>query len=150
MWGGVMVTVTLICNLPFYTLSLFILTDAVKRWAFHPFFAVFLVVVCLVFCMWLIIMNMIFGGIFLEFFLKISTLLLGDLRGNYVRTKEIPDNTYPVRLEFELNDYTALSSPVIYGLDAPRGKAFTHEKFIEYCKNHQVGEEDSDEPDLFS
>ena len=24
------------------------------------------------------------GGIFLEFFLKISTLLLGDLRGNYV------------------------------------------------------------------
>ena len=85
------------------------------------------------------------------FFLKISTVLLGDLRGNYVRTKEIPDNTYPVRLEFELNDYTALSSPVIYGLlDAPRGKAFTHEKFIEYCKNHQVGEEDSDEPDLFS
>lgn len=74
-----MVTDTLICNLPFYTLSTSILVYAVKQWAFHPFFAVFLVVVCLFFCMWLIIMNMIFGGIFLEFFLKISGVLLGVL-----------------------------------------------------------------------
>ena len=40
MWG-VMVTDTLICYLPFYTPSNFILTDAVKQWAFHPFFTVF-------------------------------------------------------------------------------------------------------------
>lgn len=67
-----------------------------------------------------------------------------------VRIKELPDDPYPVRVEFELGDYTALSSPVIYGLlDAPRGKAFTHETFVEYCNNHQVAENDSDEPNLF-
>lgn len=67
-----------------------------------------------------------------------------------VRIKELPDDPYPVRVEFELGDYTALSSPVIYGLlDAPRGKAFTHETFVEYCNNHQVVENDSDEPNLF-
>ena len=67
-----------------------------------------------------------------------------------VRIKELPDDPYPVRVEFELGDYTALSSPVIYGLlDAPRGKTFTHETFVEYCNNHQVVENDSDEPNLF-
>ena len=34
--------------------------------------------------MWLIIIDMFGGFIFLDFFLKISTVLLGDLRGNYV------------------------------------------------------------------
>ena len=56
-----------------------------------------------------------------------------------VRTKELSDNQYPVRVEFELTDYTALSSPVKYGIpNAPRGVPFTLRDFFEYCSKHVI------------
>lgn len=56
-----------------------------------------------------------------------------------VRTKMLEDTAYPMRVEFELNGYTALPSPINYGLpDAPRGISFTHQAFIEYCNKHGV------------
>ena len=56
-----------------------------------------------------------------------------------VRTKELSDNQYPVRVEFELTDYTALSSPVKYGIpNAPRGVSFTLRDFFEYCSKHEI------------
>lgn len=56
-----------------------------------------------------------------------------------VRTKMLEDTAYPMRVEFELNGYTALLSPINYGLpDAPRGISFTHQAFIEYCNKHGV------------
>jgi hypothetical protein len=56
-----------------------------------------------------------------------------------VRTKELSDNQYPVRVEFELTDYTALSSPVKYGIpNAPRGVPFTLRDFCEYCSKHVI------------
>ena len=63
----------------------------------------------------------------------------GYYRVTAVRTKVLADTEYPVRVEFELNDYTALPSPVVYGLpDAPRGVPFTHKEFVEYCQQHKV------------
>ena len=56
-----------------------------------------------------------------------------------VRTKELSDNQYPVRVEFELTDYTALFSPVKYGIpNAPRGVPFTLRDFFEYCSKHVI------------
>ena len=56
-----------------------------------------------------------------------------------VRTKELSDNQYPIRVEFELTDYTALSSPVKYGIpNAPRGVPFTLRDFFEYCSKHVI------------
>ena len=56
-----------------------------------------------------------------------------------VRTKELSDTQYPVRVEFELNDYTAFPSPVKYGIpNAPRGVPFTHRAFFEYCSKHSI------------
>ena len=56
-----------------------------------------------------------------------------------VRTKLLADSDYPLRVEFELSNYTRLSSPVKYGIpDAPRGIAFTHKAFVEYCRKHTV------------
>ncbi|MBO4752493.1 MAG: DUF2357 domain-containing protein [Bacteroidales bacterium] len=54
-----------------------------------------------------------------------------------VRTKTLEDEQYPVRVEFELQGYKKLETPVKYGLaDAPRGKAFSHHEFLDYCKTH--------------
>ena len=56
-----------------------------------------------------------------------------------VRTKELSDTQYPVRVEFELSDYTAFSSPIKYGIpNAPRGVPFTHRAFFEYCSKHSI------------
>lgn len=56
-----------------------------------------------------------------------------------VRTKELSDTQYPVRVEFELGDYTAFSLPVKYGIpNAPRGVSFTHRDFFEYCSKHSI------------
>lgn len=58
-----------------------------------------------------------------------------------VRTKELSDTQYPVRVEFELSEYTAFSSPVTYGIpNAPRGVPFTHRAFFEYCSKHMVSQ----------
>ena len=66
-----------------------------------------------------------------------------DFYGYYkvraVRTKELSDTQYPVRVEFELSDYTALPTPVKYGIpDSPRGVPFTHKTFFEYCSMHSI------------
>jgi hypothetical protein len=56
-----------------------------------------------------------------------------------VRTKELSDSQYPVRVEFELTEYTPLSSPVIFGIpNTPRGVPFTHRDFFEYCSKHVI------------
>ncbi len=56
-----------------------------------------------------------------------------------VRTKELSDSQYPVRVEFELTEYTPLSSPVIFGIpNTPRGVPFTHRDFFEYCDKHEI------------
>ena len=56
-----------------------------------------------------------------------------------VRTKELSDTQYPVRVEFELSDYTTFSSPIKYGIpNAPRGVPFTHRAFFEYCSKHSI------------
>ena len=56
-----------------------------------------------------------------------------------VRTKELSDTQYPVRVEFELSDYTAFSSQIKYGIpNAPRGVPFTHRAFFEYCSKHSI------------
>ena len=56
-----------------------------------------------------------------------------------VRTKELSDTQYPVRVEFELSDYTAFSSPIKYGIpNAPRGVPFSHRAYFEYCSKHSI------------
>ena len=56
-----------------------------------------------------------------------------------VRTKELSDSQYPVRVEFELTEYTPLSSPVKFGIpNTPRGVPFTHRDFFEYCGKHEI------------
>ena len=56
-----------------------------------------------------------------------------------VRTKELSDSQYPVRVEFELTEYTPLSSPVKFGTpNTPRGVPFTHRDFFEYCGKHEI------------
>ena len=63
----------------------------------------------------------------------------GYYRVTAVRTKEIIDEKYPVRVEFELSNYTALPLPVKYGIpDSPRGVPFTHRAFFEYCSKHTI------------
>ena len=63
----------------------------------------------------------------------------GYYKVNAVRTKTLEDSPYPTRVEFELNSYTPLPSPVIYGVaNAPRGVSFTHETFVEYCSKHSI------------
>jgi hypothetical protein len=60
-----------------------------------------------------------------------------------VVTHEIPEDKYPVRLEFKLSKYTKLQLPVLYGIDkrSARGVPFTKEEFYEYCKMHYIKEE---------
>ena len=56
-----------------------------------------------------------------------------------VRTRELSDSQYPVRVEFELTEYTPLSSPVKFGIpNTPRGVPFTHRDFFEYCGKHEI------------
>ena len=63
----------------------------------------------------------------------------GYYRVTAVRTKEIIDEKYPVRVEFELSNYTALPLPAKYGIpDSPRGVPFTHRAFFEYCSKHTI------------
>lgn len=66
-------------------------------------------------------------------------LFYGYYKVRAVRTKELANTEYPVRVEFELSDYTALSSPVKYGIpNVPRGVPFTHRAFFEYCSKHSI------------
>ena len=63
----------------------------------------------------------------------------GYYKVNAVRTKILNDTQYPVRVEFELSNYTALSEPVKYGIpNAPRGVSFTHKSFVDYCVKHRI------------
>lgn len=63
----------------------------------------------------------------------------GYYKVNAVRTKILSDTQYPVRVEFELSNYTALSEPVKYGIpNAPRGVSFTHKAFVDYCNRHRI------------
>ena len=63
----------------------------------------------------------------------------GYYKVNAVRTKILNDTQYPVRVEFELSNYTALSEPVKYGIpNAPRGVSFTHKDFVDYCDKHRI------------
>lgn len=63
----------------------------------------------------------------------------GYYKVNAVRTKILNDTQYPVRVEFELSNYTALPEPVKYGIpNAPRGVSFTHKAFVDYCNRHRV------------
>ena len=63
----------------------------------------------------------------------------GYYKVNAVRTKMLADTQYPVRVEFELSNYTALSEPVKYGIpNAPRGVSFTHKAFVDYCNRHRI------------
>ena len=65
-------------------------------------------------------------------------LFYGYYKVNAVRTKIIKDEKYPMRVEFELSSYTRLPHSVNYGIhDAPRGRAFTHKAFDEYCEMHK-------------
>ena len=66
-------------------------------------------------------------------------LFCGFYKVKAVRTKELSDSQYPVRVEFELTEYTPLSSPVIFGIpNTPRGVPFTHRDFFEYCSKHVI------------
>lgn len=63
----------------------------------------------------------------------------GYYKVNAVRTKILNDTQYPVRVEFELSNYTALPEPVKYGIpNAPRGVSFTHKAFVDYCNRHRI------------
>ena len=63
----------------------------------------------------------------------------GYYKVNAVRTKILNDTQYPVRVEFELSGYTALTGPVLYGIpNAPRGVSFSHKAFVEYCEKHKI------------
>ena len=73
----------------------------------------------------------------------LAPILGHEFHGYYkvkaIRTKILENEQYPARVEFELQGYTALPTPVKYGIaDAPRGKCFSHREFFEYCKTHPV------------
>ena len=57
-----------------------------------------------------------------------------------VVTHEVPEDKYPIRLEFKLSRYTELEHPVLYGIDSlsARGVAFTKYNFESYCNSYAV------------
>ena len=67
----------------------------------------------------------------------IGHTFFGYYKVKAVRTKILENEQYPARVEFDLQGYTTLPSPVKYGIaDAPRGKSFSHGQFFEYCDTH--------------
>ena len=72
--------------------------------------------------------------------LSIVDYFYGYYKVESVVTHEVPEDKYPIRLEFKLSKYAELEHPVLYGIDSlsARGVAFTKQIFGEYCKIHSV------------
>lgn len=68
-----------------------------------------------------------------------NNMFYGFYKVESVNTHEVPEDKYPVRLEFKLSKYTRLDAPVNYGIQqlAARGVTFTKDAFEEYCKRHE-------------
>lgn len=68
----------------------------------------------------------------------------GHIEGYYkvkaVRWSLFKNNNYPVRIKFDVEEWTPLEKPAIFGLPkvAYRGVCKTRDKFFQHCKDHAI------------
>lgn len=53
---------------------------------------------------------------------------------------DVNEETYPIRIKFVLSEYIKLSEKINFGIwkVAPRGRTFSKQSFLEYCKQHPL------------